>query len=291
MSSFSNILIVFLAASGAVYGVAVAPQSPPLIQAGDKGLSPFMQCAMALPGWPNANKDDVKKCAVDAHSAHKRDIIVDARYVPGDYTKCLEAIPGYPHNYDMREASICENSLPSPKDPPGTTLTPRDVGLLGTAGEYLSALCPVDPSPTINWKRFMTASTLKGWANTICTEVMGADTTNGNTKTKTDNKHGLRKIGITFAAGPQVSTFITLIDYGLGFFNVRETGVKYCVDAINAGIDNCVFKAKAGLEHADAMPSFTSYLTPAYNSPTSGGPVGVLETFLGLVDVSFPKGS
>ncbi|KIM94646.1 hypothetical protein OIDMADRAFT_60424 [Oidiodendron maius Zn] len=120
---------------------------------------------------------------------------------------------------------------------------------------------------------------------------MGADTTNGDTKTKTDNKHGLRKIGITFAAGLQVSTVITLNDYGLGFFNVTETGVKYCVDAINAGIDSCVFKVEAGLEHADAMPSFTSYFKPAYNSQTSGGPVGVLETFLGLVDVSFPKRS
>jgi hypothetical protein len=139
----------------------------------------------------------------------------------------------------------------------------------------------------------MTASTLKGWASQICDEVMGADTTNGNTKTKTDNKHDLRKIGLTFAMGPEVSTVLTLIVFGLGFFNVRETGVQYCVDALNASIDSCVYSAKAGLEHASAMASFTSYLAAAAGGLLSGAPVGRrdLSDYGAVVDVSFHLGS
>lgn len=290
LSSFPNVLITFLIASVTVYSASI-PQNPP-VKAGDKGLSPFMQCAMALPGWPNANKDDVKRCADKARSTHKRDIITDTQHVPGDYTKCLEAIPGYPHNYDMQEASDCEGLLPSTKEAAGTTLLPRQGTFLGQLGEYVQAICPVNPSTTINWSRFMTASTLKGWAQQVCSEAMGAPTINGNTKTATDNKHGLRKIGITFAVGPQVSTVLTLVDFGLGLFNVREKGVQYCVDAINSGIDSCVDHAKAGLEHADAMPSFSSYITAALGGPLSGAPVGRrdLMDYGAVVDVSFPKG-
>lgn len=304
MLSFSAILITFLTASGTVYSIAVpaapapAPAAPPQttpINPGDKGLSPFMRCAMALPNWPNANKDAIKKCADENRStSHKRDIIIDARYAPGDYTKCLEAIPGYPHNYDTQKAALCAEILPSQEEAAGSTLKPRDASsLLGVLGEYLSPVCPVDASSTINWTRFMTASTLKGWANTICSEAVNAPLTNGNQKHATDNKHGLRKIGITYAMGPQVQTVLTLLDYGLDFFKVKDEAVKYCVDAINAGIDACVFNAKAGLEHASVMPSFTSYITAAMGGPLSGDPLGRrdLTDYGGVVDVSFPKGS
>jgi hypothetical protein len=83
------------------------------------------------------------------------------------------------------------------------------------------------------------------------------------------------------------------LDYGLDIFQAKDKAVKYCVDAINAGIDSCVFNAKAGLEHASVTPSFTSYLIAAMGGQLSGDPLGRcdLTDYGGVADVSFPKGS
>jgi hypothetical protein len=114
-----------------------------------------MRCAMALPNWPNANKDAIKNCANENRStSHKRDISIDVRYTPGDYTKYLEAIPDYPRDYDTQKAAMCAEVLPSPEEVAWSTLKQQQVSsLLGVLGEYLSPVCPVGPSNTINWTR------------------------------------------------------------------------------------------------------------------------------------------
>jgi hypothetical protein len=301
MYNISQELIALLVACNTVYGMAV-PQEQASIEARggpDPNLSEFMKCATALKGWPNADTDEVKKCVDSAHSSsklvsqHKREFTIEARYTPGDYAKCIEI-----NKQDSKKAAECEKLLPteaeaakSKKGNRDTSLNPRQV-LNGQLGEILQSLCPVDASKIINWSRFLSAETLKGWAPKLCAEAMGVETV-GNTKTIKDKKHGLRKIGITFARGPTVTLILTIVDFGLDFFKVKDTGVKYCVDTINAGLDYCVHPAKAGLEHANIIPSFTSYVTPGTGDPTAGGAIGKRDivNYLAVVDVSFPAES